>query len=48
MITTIMTEESHELVNRIRLYVMLKNGIVVFFYVNNIVFCYKKTDEKKA
>jgi len=27
---------------------MLKNGIVVFFYVNNIVFCYRKTDEKKA
>jgi len=27
---------------------MLKDGIVVFFYVNNIVFCYQKTDEKKA
>src|SRR6266567_7725648 len=30
------------------LYIMLKGGIVVFFYVNNIVFCYQKTDEKKA
>jgi len=28
--------------------VMLKDGIVVFFYVDNIVFCYRKTDEKKA
>jgi len=28
--------------------VMLKNGIVVFFYVNDIVFCYRKTNEKKA
>jgi len=27
---------------------MLKGGIVVFFYVNNIIFCYKKTDKKKA
>jgi len=27
---------------------MLKGGIVVFFYVNNIVFCYQKTDKKKA
>ena len=27
---------------------MLKNRIVIFFYINNIVFCYKKTDEKKA
>jgi len=27
---------------------MLKSGIVVFFYVNNIVFCYQKTDKKKA
>ena len=28
--------------------VMLKNGIVIFFYIDNIVFCYQKTDEKKA
>jgi hypothetical protein len=28
--------------------VMLKGGIVVFFYVDDIVFCYRKTDEKKA
>jgi len=27
---------------------MLKGGIVVFFYVDDIVFCYQKTDEKKA
>ena len=27
---------------------MLKRGIVVFFYVDDIVFCYKKTDKKKA
>ena len=27
---------------------MLKGGIVVFFYVDNIIFCYKKTDKKKA
>jgi hypothetical protein len=27
---------------------MLKGGIVVFFYVNDIVFCYQKTDKKKA
>jgi len=27
---------------------MLKGGIVVFFYVNDIVFCYRKIDEKKA
>jgi len=27
---------------------MLKGGIVVFFYVDDIVFCYRKTDEKKA
>jgi hypothetical protein len=27
---------------------MLKGKIVVFFYVNNIVFCYQKTDKKKA
>jgi len=26
---------------------MLKSKIVIFFYVNNIVFCYKKTNEKK-
>ena len=28
--------------------VMLKGGIVVFFYVDDIVFCYRKIDEKKA
>ena len=28
--------------------VMLKGGIVVFFYVDDIVFCYQKTDEKKS
>ena len=27
---------------------MLKNGIVVFFYVDNIVFCYRKTNKKKT
>jgi len=27
---------------------MLKGGIVVFFYVDNIVFCYQKIDKKKA
>ena len=27
---------------------MLKGRIVIFFYINNIVFCYRKTDEKKA
>ena len=27
---------------------MLKGGIVVFFYVNDIVFYYQKIDEKKA
>jgi len=27
---------------------MLKGGIVVFFYVNDIVFCYQKTNKKKA
>jgi hypothetical protein len=27
---------------------MLKGGIVVFFYVDNIVFYYRKTDKKKA
>src|SRR6266567_4999573 len=30
------------------LYIMLKGGIIVFFYINDIVFCYKKTDKKKA
>ena len=29
-------------------YIMLKDRIVVFFYVNNIIFCYRKTDKKKA
>ena len=29
-------------------YIMLKGGIVVFFYINDIVFCYRKTDKKKA
>jgi len=28
--------------------VMLKDKIVVFFYINDIVFCYRKIDEKKA
>jgi len=28
--------------------VMLKGGIVIFFYVDDIVFCYRKIDEKKA
>ena len=27
---------------------MLKSGIIIFFYVNDIIFCYRKTDEKKA
>jgi hypothetical protein len=27
---------------------MLKGGIVVFFYVDDIVFCYRKIDKKKA
>jgi len=27
---------------------MLKNGIIIFFYINDIIFCYRKTDEKKA
>ena len=27
---------------------MLKKGIVVFFYINNIIFCYKKTNKNKA
>jgi len=27
---------------------MLKGGIIIFFYVNDIVFCYRKTDKKKA
>ena len=27
---------------------MLKSKIVIFFYINDIVFCYKKTDKKKA
>ena len=27
---------------------MLKNGIVIFFYVNDIVFCYRKINKKKA
>ena len=30
------------------LYIILKGKIVVFFYINNIIFCYKKTDKKKA
>ncbi len=29
-------------------YIILKNRIVVFFYVNDIIFCYKKTDKKKT
>src|SRR6266568_8061272 len=28
--------------------VMLKGGIVVFFYINDIIFCYRKIDKKKA
>ena len=27
---------------------MLKNRIVVFFYIDDIIFCYKKIDKKKA
>jgi len=27
---------------------MLKGGIVVFFYVDNIIFYYQKIDKKKA
>ena len=27
---------------------MLKGKIVIFFYINNIVFCYRKIDKKKA
>jgi len=27
---------------------MLKGGIVVFFYINDIVFCYQKINKKKA
>jgi hypothetical protein len=27
---------------------MLKGRIVVFFYINNIVFYYRKTDKNKA
>ena len=30
------------------LYIMLKGGIVVFFYVDDIVFYYWKIDKKKA
>jgi len=29
-------------------YVMLKDGIIFFFYVDDIVFYYRKTDEKKV
>ena len=29
-------------------YIMLKSRIVIFFYINNIVFCYWKIDKKKA
>jgi reverse transcriptase-like protein len=28
--------------------VMLKGGVVVFFYVGDIVFCYRKGDKEKA
>ena len=27
---------------------MLKGRIVIFFYINDIVFCYQKTDKMKA
>jgi len=27
---------------------MLKGEIIVFFYIDDIVFCYRKTNEKKA
>ena len=27
---------------------MLKDRIVIFFYINNIIFYYRKIDEKKA
>jgi len=27
---------------------MLKGGIVIFFYIDDIVFYYRKIDEKKA
>ena len=29
-------------------YIILKGRIVIFFYINNIIFYYRKIDKKKA
>ena len=29
-------------------YVMINGGVIIFFYIDNIIICYKKKDEGKA
>ena len=31
-----------------KLYVMINEGVIAFFYMNDIVICYRKKDEDKA